>query len=287
MQAKTILALLLLGALVLPAQALLIDDFHDGFSTVEVPLMTPDADGSLRSSTAASVPGGMRSLGLQPLAGSSALSFIAVEDRGRRLDAMRLGTQQLYVSWGYGQGAPMNLDLSGQAALRLELEWFGAQTLAGPWDARALSLTVYATTSNGVGLNPNGSALSAVLSPTTGAWLDLPLASFSTNASTGLPVNWADVYSLLFVVSETGVPAGLAGFGVHAVSTVAVPEPASAVLALGGLMGLWGLSGLAGLKDRLARSRRGGFGRIAGHGLIVSIRGLRSLRRHFVARWPG
>jgi hypothetical protein len=205
------------------AQALSIDDFHDGNATLEVPAMPLPASGSLQVDTAASVPGGTRTLSLNPTAGSSALAWISVASAS--LTAFRLDTQSLYVGFGYGQTAPMNLDLSGQSALRLDVGWAGASTRTG-WDSHAFEVTVYATTSTGVGLNPDGSAANAVL--TGGALVDLPFASFSTNSATGAPVNWADVDGLLFVVSELRPGASSAGFGLNAIS--AVPEPAAWLL---------------------------------------------------------
>lgn len=220
--APTLGASALLAALP-AAQALTIDDFRDGNATLEVPAMPLPASGSLQVDTAAGVPGGWRTLSLSPAAGSPALAFISVE-RGS-LSAFRLDTQSLYVGFGYGQVAPMNLDLSGQGALRLDVAWAGASTTTG-WDSRALQVTVYATTSTGTGLNPDGSAASAVL--TGAAPLDLPFASFTTNSATGVPVNWADVDGLLFVVSERNPGASAAGFGLNAIS--AVPEPAAWLL---------------------------------------------------------
>ena len=217
------------------AQAFVLDNFSDGRTTIEIPAMPVSADGWLRADTAASVPGGWRSLALQPRAGSAALAFIGLDTLG--LEAYRVQDQQLYVSFGYGQTAPMNLDLSGQAALRLDVVWAGAMTAAGPWDNQALSLTVYATTSNGAGLDPNGSAAQAVLRG--GVPLDLPLSSFFTNASTGVAVDWGDVDSLVFVVTENVTGAGAAGFGIRSLSTVsAVPEPATWALGAAGLAAL-------------------------------------------------
>lgn len=205
------------------AQALIIDDFRDGNATLEVPAMPLPASGSLQVDTAASVPGGLRTLSLSPAVGSSALAFISVASGS--LSAYRLPTQSLYVSFGYGQAAPMNLDLSDQSALRLDVGWGGAFTSTG-WDGQALEVTVYATTSTGVGLNPDGSAANAVLRGA--ALVDLPFASFTTNSATGAPVNWADVDGLLFVVSERNLGASAAGFGLNAIS--AVPEPAAWLL---------------------------------------------------------
>jgi hypothetical protein len=205
------------------AQALTIDDFHDGNTTLEVPVMPLPPSGSLQADTAASVAGGWRTLTLSPAPGSSTLAFISVT--GGSLTAYRVQAQNLYVGFGYGQTAPMNLDLSGQSALRVDVSWAGASTTTG-WDGRALELTVYATTSTGAGLNPDGSAAHAAL--LDASRLDLPFASFSTNSSTGAPVNWADVDGLLFVVSELNPGASAAGFGLSGIS--AVPEPATGLL---------------------------------------------------------
>lgn len=221
------LALLLAAG---PATALTIDDFHDGASLLEAPTMPAAPDGWLRSDTAASVPGGWRSLALQPVPGATSLAFI--EASAGNLQAYRLPGQALYVSFGYGQTTPMNLDLGGQSALRIDVSWAGATMPGGAWNGQALELTVYATTSNGAGLNPDGSAAHAVLRD--GAQLDLPFASFTTNASTGVGVDWADVDGLLFVVSESVVGATAGGFGITSVS--AVPEPGAALLLGGGLL---------------------------------------------------
>jgi hypothetical protein len=224
-------ALLGLAAAALPAAAQTLDHFSDGFSLLEVPLMTPGTDGWLRSDTAASVPGGSRSLALRTAPGSLALDWISVDARSG-LQAYRVDTQALLVSFGYGQGAPMNLDLSGQRALALDVAWGGAQMPGGAWDANGLTLTVYANTSNGPGQNPDGSAFSQVMRGAS--VVTLPLAAFSLNSTTGRPVNWADVDSLLFVVSEGVVGASAAGFGIQSLSAVPVPEPASwAMCALG------------------------------------------------------
>ncbi len=227
------------------AQALTIDDFSDGNATLEVPAMPLPASGSLQIATAASVPGGWRTLALTPTAGSSALAFMLVDNGS--LTAYRLAPQSLYVSFGYGQSAPMNLDLSGQNALRLDLGWAGASTSTG-WDGRALDVTVYATTSIGAGLNPDGSAARAVL--TEGAPVDIAFASFATNSATGTPVNWADVDGLLFVVSERNPGASGAGFGLNAIS--AVPEPATAWLGCAALIA-FALGSLRKSKLRLRR----------------------------------
>lgn len=226
-----------------PALADTLDDFVDGRVTLEVPVMPVPADGWLRADTAASVPGGLRSLAMQPQAGAGGVAFITVDTLG--LQAYRTQTQALYVSFGYGLLAPMNLDLSGQSALRLDVIWGGASIAGGAWDRDGLTVTVYANTSNGAGLDPNGSATQAVL---RGASLvDLPLASFATNASTGMPVSWSDVDSLLFVVSENLIGATAAGFGLGSVSTVsAVPEPAT-----------WALGALGAAALALRRRRAG------------------------------
>jgi PEP-CTERM motif len=223
-------ALLSLAALALPAAAQVLDSFSDGASLLEVPLMTPGADGWLRSDTAASVPGGSRSLALRNTPDSTALAWI--QARGSDgLQAYRLPTQTLLVSFGYGQLAPMNLDLSGQSALALDMRWGGVQPPAGPWNADGLTVTVYANTSNGAGLDPDGSSMSAVLRGVS--VVVLPFAAFTLNASTGRPVNWADVDSLLFVVTENAVGGSAAGFGLRSVS--AVPEPGTWALAALGL----------------------------------------------------
>lgn len=220
--APTLSACTLLAALP-AAQALTIDDFRDGGATLEVPAMPLTASGSLQADTAASVPGGWRRLSLSPNSGSSALAFISVASGS--LTAYRLDTQSLYLGFGYGQSVPMDLDLSGKSALQLDVAWAGVSTSTG-WDDRALEVTVYATTSTGVGLNPDGSAAHAVLAG--GARVDLPFASFTTNSATGVAVNWADVDGLLFVVSELKPGASAAGFGLNAISVV--PEPAAWLL---------------------------------------------------------
>lgn len=238
---RSLSALLSLAALALPAAAQVLDSFRDGASLLEVPLMTPGADGWLRSDTAASVPGGSRSLALRNTPDSTALAWIQAR-ASDGLQAYRLPTQTLLVSVGYGQLAPMNLDLGGQGALALDMRWGGVQPPAGPWNADGLTVTVYANTSNGPGLDPDGSSMSAVLRGVS--VVELPFAAFTMNASTGRPVNWADVDSLLFVVTENAVGSSAAGFGLRSLS--AVPEP-----------GTWALAalGLAVLASRVACRR--------------------------------
>lgn len=221
----------LIGALALsvcaisstPAQALMIDNFSDGFNALSVPDMPLPASGYLESSTSASVPGGQRYLALQPLATSPALAGMTVA-APFGLTAFRLTSQSLSATVGYGQSSNMNLDLSGQSALRFDSAWAGATLSNGSgWDDKAIVMTIYAFTSNGAGLNPDGSGTRATLS--NGTILDVPFSSFSTNSSTGRPVNWADVDSLYVAFSEAdGNPANtFVGFGLRSIS--AVPEP--------------------------------------------------------------
>ncbi len=231
-------AVLGLAACTQAALAFTIDDFSDGRVMLEWPNLPLSPDGWLRADTAASVPGGWRSLALQPQAGAPALTFIGVNASG--LQAYRVANQQLYVSFGYGQTEPMNLDLGDAAALRLDMLWGGGQYQAAGWNPDALSVTVYATTSNGAGFNPNGSAMTAILHGAQD--VHLPLSSFTVNSATGVGVNWADVDSLLFVVSEAAVGLEAAGFGILSVSTLpAVPEPATSALLAAGIAALGSL----------------------------------------------
>ena len=219
-----------------PTQALTLDDFESGASELAVPGVPMAPNGAVDLLTPALVPGGTRSLGFIADPQSTGLVFMSVA-RGD-LQAYAERSQPLSMSFGYGSSAPMNLDLSALDFLRLDMIWAAAQVGAG-FDTNALEMTIYATTSNGIGLNPDGSAMHTRLKG--GVVMDIPFTSFGINAVTGVGVNWADVDGLLFVVSEVKPMArGFAGFGIRSIEVLAnpVPEPATWALVGAGLLGM-------------------------------------------------
>lgn len=217
-------------------QALTLDDFESGVSELAVPGVPVPPGGAVDLLTPALVPGGTRSLGFIADPQSTGLVFMSVA-RGD-LEAYASPTQPLSMSLGYGSSAPMNLDLGSLDFLRLDMIWAAAQIGAG-FDTNALEMTIYATTSNGMGLNPDGSAMHTRLRG--GVVMDIPFTAFAINSVTGEGVDWADVDGLLFVVSEVKPMArGFAGFGIRSIEVLAnpVPEPATWALVGAGLLGL-------------------------------------------------
>lgn len=250
------------------AQAQLIDDFRDGSIGWTWPATPLPASGVFDARMPASVPGGSRYVALQPSAPNGPLPFAQLA-AGPRLGVFvqRSGIPALTVSLGYGQDAPLNLDLSGAGALRLQVAFaYTIQYGTGYPGPDPLALTVYATTSRGAGLNPDGSAAEVLLG-WNGA-TDVPFSSFFTNASTGVGVNWGDVDSLLFVVNDTQREAWSAWWRIESIS--AVPEPSA-----------WAMFGLGGLALLALRRRRAAAaaalalcgGSAMADGLIVNIQG--------------
>ncbi len=247
--ARTISSILLACAATAPAlaQGQLIDDFSTGGALLrwDAPI---DAAGFARNSTQAGVPGNVRDMAFHPLPGSTDHWYMSSSGT---FQVNRFVGQSLYASLAYGQVLDMNLDLSGQAALRLDMIFAGGAINAIELPTSNLGVTVYAYTSNGAGLNADGSAAFMEL-PKLDA-VEIPFSSFSTNAATGQPVDWADVDSLLIVFSELApTQATYMGLELRSISAEpvpqAVPEPAPALLAGLGLA-------LVGLQRRLRRRR--------------------------------
>jgi hypothetical protein len=226
----TLLAALLAAA---PAKAaVLIDDFRDGFSAIGVPLSAPPAASNyIGSLTTASVPGGTRELSVAYPVGSTGTSVLIAG--GGLLQATTSTGVNLAASTIYGQLAPLNLDLSGQNAFRLDLRWAGSYVpQTAQFEDDSIILTVYANTSAGLGLNPNGSAFSTRVKG--GTVVDLPFASFFTNSVNNVPVNWADVDALGFAF--TAGPSNTASFSSFGLASIsAVPEPGPAQLLVAGI----------------------------------------------------
>ncbi len=223
--------LLLAAATQAQAQSILIDDFVGAFGSNRVYYdnFGPTPTSQLESTVAAAVPGGSRRLQLTADPQVQGSSGVTLSGDGALWGfSYRPGEQRLNFNLSYGTQAPMNLDLSGTAALHFDVYY-----------STPVSLVVYASTQTTPGDNPDASAVSITVPALFQQGLDIPLSAFSTNSSTGLPVNWADVDGLSFFVSSHGdKPAPGDGFWVTSLSTVPVPEPASALLLAAGLAAL-------------------------------------------------
>jgi MYXO-CTERM domain-containing protein len=228
MQPHHLLAPALLVTLSASAQALMIDSFGDPYSASNsVVRWFPTQNDNIATATApAAVPGGTRTMAL-PLFGGTGYQIATTNwSNNGRLEVLGDGLPGVYLNLSYGLNSPMNLDLSGQAALQLDFLWI---------QANALKLTVYATTAGTPGGNPDGSAGSWDLPNGSGPVL-LPLSDFSLNSATGLPVNWGDVDSLVFAFSSPFIANGnLQSFGLESISATPVPEPVPAMLMALGL----------------------------------------------------
>ncbi len=243
-------AALCLAAGAARAQALLIDDFSAGFTTWSWPATPLPASGVFDARVAAGVPGGTRYVAMQPAPASEPDPYgHLITGPGLGAHVYRRGIPSLTVTLGYGLDAPLDLDLSGQDALRFDVNF--ASTIehgTGYFGDDPLSVTVYATTSRGTGLNPDGSAAEFTLAPRGVS--ELPFSRFFVNASTGVGVNWADVDSLLFVINDSQRSAWAATWELASIS--AVPEPAGWALWGAGGLALTVLKALKGLRRRRA-----------------------------------
>jgi hypothetical protein len=217
----------LAATLAATAQAQVIDDFNGPQNTNYVAFTSAAGGVNIPSSlVAAAVPGGYRSLTISGDPSAAGVAFAALQGGGG-LWGFSNAPQRLDFTLNYGTVQAMNLDLSGSAALRLEM-----------FVNTPMKLVVYATTETSPGANPDGSAFSIDMPFLLMQNVDIPLSAFAVNSSTGRPVNWADVDGLAFFFSG-GFPADLSGDSFHALSLTAlpvpVPEPASVVLLAGGL----------------------------------------------------
>jgi hypothetical protein len=221
------------------AQALLIDDFADPYSPAHsvVRWFPSQPDNIAAASGPAAVPGGTRAMQLPLFSGSGYQVATSNFAGSGRLEVLAFSDPGLYLNLGYGQSMPMDLNLSGQAALSLSFAYRVTN---------ALKLTVYATTATPGGGAPDGSAASWDIPSGAGEVL-LPLADFSVNAQTGQPVNWGDVDGLQFVFSSPFEAGTLQSFGLETIGASPVPEPAPAAL-----LTLGALAVLAGARRRLA-----------------------------------
>ena len=235
------LPLSLAASLPAAAQSQLIDNFQSGGA-----LLTQNAPhnaaGFVTDASVASVPGGWRDIAMRS-PGGSAYSFYMVTTTSFQIN--RFDAPTIYASLAYGQHTPMNLNIGGQSALFLDMIFAGGAVNSTELPTSNIALTVYAYTSNGAGLDPDGSATSITLPKFD--LVTLPFSSFAMNSATGRPVNWSDVDSLLFVFNE--IEPTQANYMVTALRSIsAVPEPSSWLLMLIGGVALaargtvWGKS---------------------------------------------
>jgi hypothetical protein len=239
---KPLAAAALALAAVLPSQALTIDSFDGSYTTNLVYFGSgPPVQSVLQRTEAASVPGGSRRTELVADVMATGTSSASLNGEGD-LWAFATGAQRLNFNFSYGNLNPMNLDLSGMGAFRLDM-----------YINTPMKLLVYATTETAPGANPDGSAFSVDMPELFRQSFDIPLASFTTNSGTGRAVNWADVDGLAFFLSANG-PVGAAGDAFWTSNLVAlpVPEPSSALLMAVGLALLIGIrrQGIAGRHER-------------------------------------
>lgn len=209
------------------AQSLTLDDFDGGFGSQRVyyDFATPDT-AVLESTVAAAVPGGTRRLQLTPDTLAPGSSGAAISGSGDLWSYAYVGSQRLAFNLAYGTQAPMNLDLTGMAALHVDVFY-----------STPVSLVIYASTQTTPGGNPDASAVAIAVPALFRQGLDIPLSSFSLNSGTGAPVNWADVDGLAFFVAAQGpMPSAGDAFWVERLGAVPVPEPASALLLAAGLV---------------------------------------------------
>jgi hypothetical protein len=221
--------LLLAAAAQAQAQSLTIDEFDGAFGSQTVYFNTelPGA-GTMQSTVAAPVPGGTRRLQLTSDTTAPGSSSAGLSGSGDLWAFSYVGSQRLAFTLSYGTQAPMNLDLSGTAALHFDVYY-----------STPVSLVVYASTQTTPGGNPDASAVSLALPALFAQGVDIPLSAFTTNSATGQPVNWADVDGLsFFIAAEGAMPAAGDGFWVRSLSAAPVPEPASALLLAAGLAAL-------------------------------------------------
>jgi hypothetical protein len=218
---RSVFAAALLAALQGPAQALTIDTFSGNQAAAY--------DGSrpwatvLRVDGPSFLPGVTRTLQVAPQLGQPGLLEMAISSDVLYVSAIN---QDLAATLSYGLDQPMNLDLSSDFGLVL------SHHVGGPY-----KLTVYAWTQAATpGDNPHGSAINLDAAPSYEGVLLVPFSAFFTNASSGQPVDWADVDSLSFVFSDA-TPGFADYMGLYSLGTVAlpVPEPAGAASLLAGL----------------------------------------------------
>lgn len=222
---KALAALGFMSALALPVASQTIDSFDGAYNSQTTYFSAgPPMEMVLEKTVAAAVPGGSRRLQLVADPALAGWSSAALSGEGD-LYAFAGGGQRLNFNFAYGTQAAMHLDLSGAAALRLDV-----------YVGTPMNLVIYATTQSKPGGNPNGSALTIDLPSLFKQSFDIPLSAFATNSATGLPVDWADVDGLAFFVSGSGpVPASGDAFWIRELSALPVPEPGSAWLLASGL----------------------------------------------------
>jgi hypothetical protein len=203
--------------------AVILDTFSDGAGQIRTDA-APYAEIYLPSAEA---PGGGRYLANAieaSVARAGQFTFAAIQG-GAYVTSADAGVP-LVTNLTYGVanllGQDLSIDLSSEAAFRLDFRYVGAP----------MSLTATVITAHGPGTFSSLADFAMALDASLEQTVTIPFGAFVNSAGNPSPVNWADIDAITFIVSGPGG----SGLALETFSTVsAVPEPTPAALLLAGV----------------------------------------------------